>query len=136
MRTAPLLHEPFPDLHTRESAAAALRTFFAITEAWGLDTAERMALLGLRSRSTYHLWKKGEAGPLGPDTLERLSYVFGIYKALQILLPGPGAADAWLRKPNAAPLFGGQSALGRMASGKVADLYEVRRYLDAQRGWN
>jgi hypothetical protein len=33
-----------------------------------------------------------------------------------------------------APLFGGRSALDRMAAGRVADLYEVRKYLDAQRG--
>jgi hypothetical protein len=68
------------------------------------------------------------------DVLERLSYVFGIYKALQILLPDPAAADAWVRKPNEAPGFGGRSALEKMLSGNVADLYEVRRYLDAERG--
>jgi hypothetical protein len=37
-------------------------------------------------------------------------------------------------KPNTAPLFGGQSALARMLSGNVADLYVVRQYLDAVRG--
>jgi Uncharacterized conserved protein len=97
---------------------------------------EAMTLLGLRSRSTYHVWKEGEGGALSRDTLERISYVLGIYKALQMLLPSDEAADAWVRKPNGAPLFGGRSALERMLSGHVADLYEVRRYLDAQRGWN
>ena len=43
-------------------------------------------------------------------------------------------ADEWLRRPNSAPLFGGQSALQRMLGGQVADLYVVRQYLDAQRG--
>ena len=71
---------------------------------------------------------------LSQDTLERLSYIFGIYAALQVLLPRPEAADAWIRKPNATPLFGGSSALARMLSGQVADLYVVRQYLDAQRG--
>jgi hypothetical protein len=68
------------------------------------------------------------------DTLERLSYIFGIYKALQILLPRSDAADAWVKKANTAPIFGGRSALERMLSGQVADLYVVRQYLDAQRG--
>ncbi|MGZ5042379.1 MAG: MbcA/ParS/Xre antitoxin family protein, partial [Usitatibacter sp.] len=77
-----------------------------------------------------------ESGALSRDTLERISYVLGIYKALQMLLPSDEAADAWIRKPNAAPLFGGRSAIERMLSGNVADLYEVRRYLDGQRGWN
>ena len=121
-------------LDTREAAQALLRTYFGIAEAWQLSSKEAMTLLGLRSRSTYHLWKAGKAGALSPDTLERISYVLGIYKALQMLLPSDVAADEWVRKPNAAPLFGGRSALDRMLSGNVADLYEVRRYLDAQRG--
>jgi hypothetical protein len=123
-----------PDLATREAGQALLRTFFSIADAWRLTAAERMALLGVRSRSTFHLWREGKSGPLSADTLERLSYLFGIYKALQILLPSPESADEWVRKPNAAPLFNGQSALERMLSGHVADLYEVRRYLDSQRG--
>ena len=122
------------DLSGRESAHALLRTFFRIAQAWKLSPREAMTLLGLRSRSTYHVWKEGRAGPLSRDTLERISYVLGIYKALQILLPDDASADAWIRRPNEAPLFRGASALERMMSGNVSDLYEVRRYLDAQRG--
>lgn len=122
------------DLTTREAGQALLRTFFNIAEAWKLAPREAMTLLGLRSRSTYHVWKDGKSGPLARDTLERISYVLGIYKALQMLLPSDEAADAWMRKPNTAPVFGGRSALERLLSGNVADLYEVRRYLDAQRG--
>ena len=127
---------PAVDLATREAGQALLRTFFNIAEAWKLSAREAMTLLGLRSRSTYHVWKDGESGALPRDTLERISYVLGIYKALQMLLPSDEAADAWIRKPNTAPLFGGRSALDRLLSGNVADLYEVRCYLDAQRGWN
>jgi hypothetical protein len=122
------------DLATREAGQALLRTFFSIAEAWKLSAREAMTLLGLRSRSTYHVWKEGRSGPLPRDTLERISYVLGIYQALQILMPGAESADAWMRKPNGAPVFGGRSALDRLLSGNVADLYEVRRYLDAQRG--
>jgi len=125
---------PEVDLATREAGQALLRTFFNIAEAWRLSPREAMTLLGLGSRSTFHVWKSGKSGPLPRDTLERISYVLGIYKALQMLLPSGEAADAWIRKPNAAPLFGGTSALERLMSGNVSDLYEVRRYLDAQRG--
>jgi hypothetical protein len=130
----PRQHPKETDLATREAGRALLRTFFSIAEAWKLSAREAMTLLGLRSRSTYHVWKEGKSGPLPRDTLERISYVLGIFKAVQMLLPSDEAADAWLRKPNAAPLFGGGSALDRLMSGNVADLYEVRRYLDAQRG--
>lgn len=115
-------------------SAPALRTFFEIADAWDLSNKERMKLLGKPARSTFYYWKQAQDVVLPQDTLERLSYVFGIYKALQILLPRPDAADAWIRKPNTAPLFGGRSALDRMLSGQVADLFLVRQYLDAQRG--
>jgi len=115
-------------------AGPALRTYFRIAAAWRLRPEEARRLLGDPPRSTFFLWKRAGEGQLSRDTLERVSYVLGIYKALQILLPQQDAADAWVRKPNAAPLFGGRSALERMLSGNVADLYVVRQYLDAQRG--
>lgn len=111
-----------------------MRTFFRIAEAWGLSAKEQITLLGSPPRSTFYAWKRAEDLSLPRDTLERLSYIFGIYKALQILLPRAEAADAWIKKPNSAALFGGRSALERMLSGQVADLYVVRQYLDAQRG--
>ncbi len=118
----------------RNLSGPALRTFFRIADLWGLSVDEQMTLLGLSARSTFFKWKKGLGGTLPKDTLERISYVLGIYKALQILLPSEPAADAWVRQPNAAPLFGGRPALDRMLSGQVADLFVVRQYLDAQRG--
>jgi len=134
--SAPNLDSPAPivDVRSQGAGAAGIRVFFNIAKAWNLSTAEQMAILGLRSRTTLIAWRKGAIGTLSPDTMERLSYVFGIYKALQILLPSSEAADAWIRKPNAGPLFGGRSALDRLRAGRVADLYLVRQYLDAQRG--
>ncbi|MEM7251555.1 MAG: MbcA/ParS/Xre antitoxin family protein [Pseudomonadota bacterium] len=117
-------------------AGPALRTFFNIQSVWEISNDAAMTLLGLTSRSTFFKWKKTpDKARLSKDTVERLSYVFGIYKAINILLPEPAAADAWLKKPNDAAVFGGQSALSRMLSGQVADLYVVRQYLDAERGW-
>ena len=115
-------------------AAPALRTFFRIAEAWGLSPTEQIVLLGDPPRSTFYKWREGGATRLSRDALERISYVFGIYKALQILFPDPARADAWVRRPNDAPPFAGRSALDRMLSGNVSDLYVVRQYLDAQRG--
>ncbi len=113
---------------------AGLRAFVNIAEAWSLSVAEQLKLLGIGSRSTFFKWKRERDPKLPGDTLERLSYLLGIYKSLQILLPDPKAADAWVRKPNSAVPFGGRSALDRMLSGQVADLYVVRQYLDSQRG--
>ena len=125
--------------NSRRSGATSLggpglRAFVNIAEAWGLSIAEQLGLLGIASRSTFFKWRRERDPKLPRDTLERLSYVLGIYKSLQILLPDAKAADAWIRKPNLATPFGGGSALERMLSGQVADLYVVRQYLDAERG--
>lgn len=127
--------EPNTPVSPRQMGAAGLRAFSRIAEQWGLSVEEQLKLLGEPPRSTFYAWRKHpEQAQLPRDTLERLSYVLGIYKALQILLPDPAAADAWVRKPNEAPGFGGQPALARMLAGNVADLAYVRRYLDAARG--
>ena len=120
-------------LNTSQAAEAALRTFWRLAEAWKLNTAEQMTLLGV-ARTTLYQWKQGKVGPLDKHVLERLSFLFGIYSALQILLPVPERANEWLRKPNTAPFLGGRSALDRMLGGQVADLFVVRQYLDAERG--
>ncbi len=115
-------------------AAPALRSFFRLADAWQLRIADQRRLLGDPPESTFYKWKRLRDGALGRDTLERISYLLGIWKSLQILFPDPAQADAWLHKSNQSPLFGGHSALERMLSGNVADLFVVRQYLDAQRG--
>jgi hypothetical protein len=128
-REAPL------DVSPGRMAAAGLRAFERIAQAWGLSVDEQLCLLGSPPRSTYFAWRKHpEKASLSRDTLERLSNILGIYKSLQILLPEAAAADAWVRQPNSAPPFGGRSALSRMLAGNVADLNLVRRYLDGVRG--
>ncbi len=118
-------------------SAAGLRAFLRIAERWDLNTEEQMALLGAPDQSTYLNWKEApEVTDLKRETLERLSYILGIYQTLQILLPDTTAADAWIKKSNTAPLFGGKSALDRMLGGNVGDLMVVRRYLDGQCGFN
>jgi hypothetical protein len=123
-------------------AATALTAFFNISSAWGLSADDERTLLGSPPRSTFFKWKSerdvkpAQRSPmrLPQDTIERISYVMGIYKALHILLPTPQAADAWVKKPNTAAVTGGKSALERMRGGRVVDLADVRRYLDAERG--
>jgi len=70
-------------------AGPALRAFFRIADLWGLSTAQQRILLGGPPQSTYFKWKKQQAGAVPRDALERISYLLGIYQALQILLPGP-----------------------------------------------
>lgn len=109
----------------------AMEAFLRLADTWQLSTDDQIKLLGSPGRSTFFKWKK-EGGTLPRDTMERISYLLGIYKALQILLPNPSSADRWIKKPN--QYFNNQSALDVMLGGQVVDIYKVRQYLDAQRG--
>lgn len=113
--------------------AVALKAFFGITEKWRLSSEQERQLLAV-PRTTFYRWKNQLDGSLPSDTLERISYILGIYKALRILLPTEEAAHQWLHKPNTATLFGGKPALEKLLKGHVVDLADVRRYLDAERG--
>jgi len=130
-----VLQPASPAVSEAQMAAAGLRAFVRIAEAWGLTVDEQLVLLGRPPRSTFFAWRKQpERATVPRDTLERLSNLLGIWKSLQILLPDAAAADAWPRQPNTATAFGGRSALERMLAGNVSDLHFVRRYLDGVRG--
>jgi hypothetical protein len=120
-----------PQAATRIDPVRALRGFFLIVDAWGVSAEEARILLGSPPERTYYAWRKGQAVRIPADTLRRIGYVAGVYKALQILYSDPHLADAWVKRPNAA--FAGQTPLRRMCGGDVVDLAAVRAYLDAAR---
>lgn len=117
---------------TAEMGPVAIRAFFKIANLWGLTEEEQLAILGQPDPTTFDAWCQGHVEGVARDTLERISYVLGIFQAINILLPNKEVAVEWVRKPNDAPIFGGASAIERMAAGNVSDLYVVRRYLDAE----
>src|SRR5438309_1498772 len=98
-RTAPV------DLTTPTATNTTLRSFWRLADAWQLSTTEQTTLLNV-GRTTLYQWKQNKINTLNRHQLERLSYLFGIYAALQILFPVARRANEWLRKPNAAPVFG------------------------------
>jgi uncharacterized protein (DUF2384 family) len=117
-------------------AGAGLRVFFNMAKAWRLTESEQLGLLGLTSRSTLFVWKnKAAGGPvkLGPDALERLSNLVGIWKALAILFAQNDLADQWIHRPNDNFPFLGDSPLVLMRFSQEG-LAQVRRHLDARRG--
>lgn len=120
------------DLTTPESGATGLSVFFNLAREWHLTEEEQAVLLGVECNQ-LNQWREQPAVSLETDTIDRLSYLFGIYKALQILFPSAEDGALWLHAPNDAPLFQGKSALDRMSSGQVSDLRVVRQYLDGHR---
>ena len=115
-----------------------LRAFLNIADLWGLSEKQRLAALGSPARSTYHAWaakaRDGGSPALPLDALLRISAVLGAHKALTIIFTRREEALAWLRAPNAGPLFGGQTPLDLLACGSPDGLMLVRRHLDAWRG--
>lgn len=109
----------------------ALQGFFGIVERWDLDNEQARRILGSPAERTFYEWKKGRAARLSEDTLRRIGYIAGIWKALQIVYSDPKLADGWVKRPN--KLFAGQTPLQRMLAGDVTDLAAVRSYIDAAR---
>jgi len=117
---------------SRAEIAAAMRGAFLILDSWGVDARSGRRILGQAPERTFYAWKAGDVGRVPADTLRRIGYLAGIYKALTILYADPATAAGWVNRPNAA--FGGRPPLERMAAGDVTDLAAVRAYLDAARG--
>lgn len=130
------------DAFSGNHARAGLQWFIrASDEQWKIPIADQLELLGGISRRTFHDWKRkvlnGETIELGRDTMERLSLLLGIYKALKIIAPvdRPELAYEWFVNVNDNPLFMGRSPKDYIIHRKLMDgLYTVRRYYDAARG--
>jgi hypothetical protein len=112
---------------------AAIKAFLSIMEKWGVRDEDARALLGGISNGQYYEMKKNPERVLGADTLTRISYLIGIFKALNILYSEP-LSDAWVQRHNTNRIFDGETPLAYMMKGGLAAMQVVRRLLDARRG--
>lgn len=112
---------------------SALKAFFNIVARWGLRDEDAMRLLGGMASSTYYAMKKSPRRSLDSDTMLRISYLIGIFKALNIL-NGKSLADRWITLANRNPIFRGATPLEYMIRGGIPAIQVVRRLLDARRG--
>ena len=128
---------PPPDLSSDEErrrlSPAALRAFLNIMSHWSVrDEDARMLLRGI-SNGTFYKWKHEGTKLLDQDRLTRISYLIGIFKALNILFTPP-LADCWVRLPNTNAIFAGRTPLEYMLRGGTPAMDTVRQLLDARRG--
>lgn len=128
---------PFIDLTLKSErerlSASALKAFFNLVDRWSIRDEDARSLLGGISNGPYYNWKKQPERVLDVDVLTRISYLIGIFKALNILY-GEKLADEWVRLPNTNRIFGGRTPLDYMMRGGVPAFQMVRRLLDARRG--
>ena len=125
-----------PDLHVRGErerlSAPGLKAFFNIVSRWKVRDEDARALLGGVSNGPFYEMKRNPERTLDADRLTRISYLIGIFKALQIL-HGRAVADEWVRLPNANAIFAGRTPLEYMIRGGLPAMQTVRRLLDARR---
>jgi len=101
---------------------------------WSVRDEDAGLLLGgVTKRSLLEMKKNPQGRVLDPDTLLRVSYLIGIFKALNILHTQT-LADEWIGLPNSNRFFGGASPLAYIIRGGAPAMQIVRRLLDARRG--
>jgi len=127
---------PLVDLSVRSErerlSPPALRAFFNIMTRWQVRDEDARALLGGVTNGPFYEMKKNPDRVLDPDRLLRISYLVGIFKALNLLYSDT-LADAWIRRPNANAVFAGQTPLAYLTTGGLPAMQIVRRLLDARR---
>jgi hypothetical protein len=74
--------------------------------------------------------KNPEGHQLNADKLQRVSYLVGIFKALNIL-HGQSLADEWIQLANSNRIFKGSTPLAYMIEGGIPAMQTVRRLLEA-----
>ena len=126
------------DLTSKEErkrlSAPGLKALFNLAECWKLRSEDVRELLGGVANGSYFEMKKNPEGKiLNADQMYRISYLIGIFKALNIL-HSQQLADEWVRLPNSNRIFGGRTPLEYMIRGGVPAMQTVRRLLDARRG--
>lgn len=113
---------------------SAVKAYFNILDRWGVGEETGRKLLGGVSRGYfYNLKKLGVVKPLDQDKLQRISFLVGIFKALNILY-SEKLADSWVNLPNKNRIFQGATPIDFMATRGIPSMQVVRRLLDARRG--
>lgn len=133
-RYQPSPHVDLSDKTERERlSSGAIRAFFNIMTKWSVRDEDARALLGGVSNGPFYEMKKNPERVQDADRLLRISYLVGIFKALNIL-HSEKLADEWIRLPNSNRIFGGQTPLSYMVKGGLPAIQTVRRLVDARRG--
>lgn len=132
-------YEPSPLIDLNEKSERerlsppAVRTFFNLMDRWQVRDEDARTLLGGISNGAFYQLKKDPERVLEADRLLRISYLVGIFKALNILY-SQALADRWVQLENSNRIFAGRTPLAYMIKGGAPAMQTVRRLLDARRG--
>lgn len=115
-----------------ELIAPALRTYFRLTEEWGLSDQEQSSLLGEPEDANMVLWRQGAVEDVGSEALERISLLLGIYRALHTIFNDQNQANSWPMRNHLSGDWAGTTALAHMLSDGIPGLRRVHAHLLSQ----
>jgi uncharacterized protein (DUF2384 family) len=125
--------EPFDQEHLSELTAVVLR----LLDDWGIAPEDQPALLGLpagtrpRALQRYRL---GTPLPQDRETLERLSHLLNIERAVRTAFPhNVSMARFWITTPH--PLFEDRTPLQVMLAEGLEGMVQIVSYLHGRGDW-
>ena len=119
------------DIKSPESRKALAKMIIKLFDHWGLEAGDRLELLGLDAEdpSILDLFRIGEAElPDTGDTMERVSWLLTVHKALGILYPyNEDIRYSWVNRRNKA--FDKLTPLAVMKEQRLVGIMRVSNYL-------
>lgn len=100
-----------------------------IAAAWSVTDDEKLTLLALEATCELEALREVPFSAVPPETLERGALVLDMFIQLNAILPQAEHADSWVRRPNSASIFGGDTALATMLGGGLGTMRAIRGYL-------
>ena len=116
-----------------QDRVAGLRTALRILGAVWAYTDEEIAMIFDATVDEIQAWREAPStAHISDDQLVRISYILGIHKALDTLVPERSAHSGFLRRPT--PALDGASPVDIMREG-TSGLRQIRRWLDGACQW-
>ncbi|MEO1969490.1 MAG: hypothetical protein ABGW87_12360 [Sphingomonadaceae bacterium] len=103
-----------------------------VAAAWAVTSEEKLTLLALKAPRELEVLRDVPFSAVPPETLERGVLLLDMFLQLNAILPKIEHADSWIRRPNSAPLFGGDTALSTMLEGGLGMMRATRGYLRSE----
>ena len=132
------LAEPAPkadlsDPATRERLSPdAIHAFFKIMQLWQIRDEDARLLLGETSNQTFQSLKRDAGKTLDEDRLRRISFLIGMFTALNILYD-EDLANQWMCLPNKNNIFQGKKPIDHIKHGGLPAFSKVRKLLESRR---
>ena len=110
----------------------AIRAFFRIMHRWKVQDDDARLLLGANTSQAFQSLQKDNEQTLDEANLRRISFLLGIFEALNILY-SQELADKWMQLPNKNNIFQGKTPIEHLKRGGLPAFAEVRKLLEARR---